>query len=202
MSSADDMHTSDDMPEDGTDAPSAKERSSLVGQGCADHSLAQVVLAEISAYVFTRYRECKDCSRHCMGLYEAKLEMVLALRSCQSHSVRRNTDYDVRLSCRLHDALFGAIEAFRAMGDNARCHVRTHYHDYAMPATTIRRPFRVQPPSKPAAPTTPGHTRSAAPPVTRTMPGPLQDTATLETTMMPASSLVAAASTSSMAAPT
>ncbi|KAJ2042432.1 hypothetical protein GGI08_007718, partial [Coemansia sp. S2] len=135
MHTSDDMHTFDDMSEDDTDTPSAKGRSSFDGQGCADNSLAQVVSAVISANVVSRHRECKNCSRYCMELYEAKLEMVLALRSCQTHSARRNADCDVQLSRRLRDVLFSAIEAFRAMGYKARCHAWTHYHDNATPAT-------------------------------------------------------------------
>ncbi|KAJ2255951.1 hypothetical protein GGI13_001367 [Coemansia sp. RSA 455] len=135
MPSADDMYTSDDMPDDGADAPSVKERSSFDGHGSVDNSLAQLVSAEISANVVTRHCECKDCSRNCMELHEAKLEMVSALRSCQSHGARRNTDYDVLLSRRLRDVLLSAIEAFRVRGYNARCHAWTHYHDYATPAT-------------------------------------------------------------------
>ncbi|KAJ2030042.1 hypothetical protein H4S04_002004 [Coemansia sp. S16] len=217
MPSADDMHTSNNMPDDGADAPSAKERSSFNGQGCADHSLAQLVSAEISANVVTRHRECKDCSRHCMELYEARLEMVSALRCCQSYSARRNTGYDLQLSRRLRDVLFSAIGAFRAMGDNSRCHAWTHNHDYATPATGKstaatsvpandtsaaantssdtgclpgdRPPAgRTQTATSTAAPTPPASSQTATPPVDATTSAPSQGAVTFKATTTPAPS--------------
>ncbi|KAJ2104215.1 hypothetical protein GGI09_000220 [Coemansia sp. S100] len=221
---SDDMHTSDDMPEDDTDTPSARERSSFNGQGYADNSLAQVVSAVISTNVVTRHRECKDCSRYCTELYDAKLEMVSALRSYQSHSARRNTDYGVQLSRRLRDVLFSAIKAFRAMGYDARCHAWTHYHDYATPATGKstaatsapandtsvaanassvtgcllgdRSPAgRTQTATSPVAPILPASSLTAAPLVGDTTSAPSQDATTFEATTTPAPFQVAAAST-------
>ncbi|KAJ2051074.1 hypothetical protein H4S04_002202 [Coemansia sp. S16] len=227
---SDDMHTdadkrtSDDRSEDDTDTPSAKERSSFDGYGCADNSLAQVVSAVISANMVTRHHECKDCSRHCMEVYEAKLEMVSALRCCQSYSARRNTGYDAQLSRRLRDVLFSAIKAFRAMGYDARCHAWTHCHDYATPATGKstaatsapandtsmaanassvtgclpggRPPAgRTQTATLTVAPTLPVSSLTAAPLVDDTTSAPSQGAATFEATMTPAPFLVAAAST-------
>ncbi|KAJ2252974.1 hypothetical protein GGI13_002968 [Coemansia sp. RSA 455] len=229
MPSATDKRTSDDMPEDDTDAPSAKEKSSFDGHGSVDNSLAQVVLAVISANVVTRHRECKDCSRHCMELYEAELEMVSALRCCQSYSARRNTDYDVQLSRRLRDVLFSAIETFRAMGYNARCHAWTHYHDYATPATGKstaatsapandtsaaanassvtgclpgdRPPAgRTQTATSPVTPTLPASSLIAVPLVDDTTPAPSEGAATFEAAMTPAPFQVAAASTDTTSA--
>ncbi|KAJ2048172.1 hypothetical protein H4S04_003996 [Coemansia sp. S16] len=231
MHTSDDMHTFDDMSEDDTDTPSAKGRSSFDGQGCADNSLAQVVSAVISANVVSRHRECKNCSRYCMELYEAKLEMVLALRSCQTHSARRNADCDVQLSRRLRDVLFSAIEAFRAMGYKARCHAWTHYHDNATPATGKstaatsapanntcvvanassvtgclpgdRPPAgRTQTATSPVASILPASSQTAAPLVDDTTSAPSQGAATFKATMTPAPFLVAAASMASTTAHT
>ncbi|KAJ1917255.1 hypothetical protein LPJ71_001838 [Coemansia sp. S17] len=169
----DDQHDSADAPnaEDGGQAPRLESSSSLVGRDSPDDIFAVLVRWEISANVFTPHRYCLDCAKYRDELKVAEHLTTSTLEDFQRHCARPEDHGDILLSRKLSGAQFDAYKAYCALGDTAQDHALTHYEDYATPATAIRRPFRVQPPSKPAASTTPGRTRLAASPMTRTTPG-------------------------------
>ncbi|KAJ2421098.1 hypothetical protein GGF41_004000, partial [Coemansia sp. RSA 2531] len=200
---------------DGGQAPRLESSSSLVGRDSPDDIFAVLVRWEISANEFTPRRYCLDCAKYRDELKVAEHLMTSTLEVFQRHCARPEDHGDILLSRKLSGAQFDAYKAYCALGDTAQDHALTHYKDYATPATAIRRPFRVQPPSKPAASTTPSHTRSAvppvtrttpgrtrlaAPPVTRTTPGRTRPAVPLEVITTPAPNLVAAASTDTTAA--
>ncbi|KAJ2020461.1 hypothetical protein GGI14_000829 [Coemansia sp. S680] len=182
----DDQHDSADAPnaEDGGQAPRLESSSSLVGRDSPDDIFAVLVRWEISVNKFTPRRYCLDCAMYRDELKVAEHLMTSTLEDFQRHCARPEDHGDILLSRKLSDAQFDAYKAYCALGDKSQDHALTHCEDYATPATTIRRPFRVQPPSKPDAPATPGHTRSTASPVTRTTPGRTQSTAPLANTTM------------------
>ncbi|KAJ1878254.1 hypothetical protein LPJ71_011026, partial [Coemansia sp. S17] len=213
----DDQHDSADAPnaEDGGQAPRLKSSSSLIGRDSPDDIFAVLVRWKISAHEFTPRRYCLDCFMYRDELKVAEHLITSTLEDFQRHCARPEDHGDILLSRKLSDAHFDAYKAYSALGDKAQDHALSHYEDYATPAATIRRPFRVQPPSKPDAPATPGHTRSTAPPVTRTTPGrtcpavpPMtritpgrtRPAVPLEVITTPAPKLVAAASTDTTAA--
>ncbi|KAJ2067180.1 hypothetical protein GGI08_001506 [Coemansia sp. S2] len=198
----DDQHDSADAPnaEDGGQAPRLESSPSLVGRDSPDDIFAVLVRWEISANEFTPRRYCLDCAKYRDELKVAEHLMTSTLEVFQRHCARPEDHGDILLSRKLSGAQFDAYKAYCALGDTAQDHALTHYEDYATPATAIRRPFRVQPPSKPAASTTPSHTRSAVPPVTRTTPGRTQSAVPIEVITTPAPTQVAAASTDSTSA--